>query len=202
MACTAEKQEDRLVNWMSMDDQTLFSHFDEFKDSDDIAADNRDEDTDDSDDEDEYYEEDDSNTGSKDREISEKNIMESAPAGEEPYLAVSGKTSWNKKPQKVPFCPKEIKDMLESDTLLLKNAQSHTVRKIIVFASLCISHGCEDMYELDLNHFSILRKGDPYLSPKNPGVSNVTKKTFNAFITTICQWSLQGFNSTSVLKGR
>ncbi|OMO76805.1 hypothetical protein CCACVL1_15411 [Corchorus capsularis] len=82
---------------------------------------------------------------------------------------VSGNTSLNKKPQKVPFCPKEIKKMLETDALLLKNAQSHTLRKIIVFASLGIRHGCEDMYELDFNHFSILRKGDPYVSPKNPG---------------------------------
>ncbi|XVF40747.1 hypothetical protein PTKIN_Ptkin01aG0140100 [Pterospermum kingtungense] len=72
--------------------------------------------------------------------------------------------SWDKKPPKVPFCPKEIKKMLESDALLSKNAQSHTIRKIIVFASLGIRHGCEDMYELDFNHFSILRK-----SPKNPG---------------------------------
>ncbi|OMO64850.1 hypothetical protein COLO4_31770 [Corchorus olitorius] len=89
--------------------------------------------------------------------------------GLEPSSMVSGKTSLNKKPQKVPFCPKEIKKMLETDALLLKNAQSHTLRKIIVFASLGIRHGCEDMYELDFNHFSILRKGDPYVSPKNPG---------------------------------
>ncbi|OMO64263.1 hypothetical protein CCACVL1_21935 [Corchorus capsularis] len=53
--------------------------------------------------------------------------------------------------------------MLETDALLLKNAQSHTLRKIIVFASLGIRHGCEDMYELDFNHFSILRKGDRYV---------------------------------------
>lgn len=77
----------------------------------------------------------------------------------------------NKKPAKVPFCPKEVKGILESEALLLKNAQSHTIRKIIVFASLGIRHGCEDMYELDFNHFSILRKGEPYVSPKNPGVN-------------------------------
>ncbi|KAK8273562.1 hypothetical protein V6Z12_D10G014000 [Gossypium hirsutum] len=82
-------------------------------------------------------------------------------------MVLSGKTS--KKPPKVPFCPKEIKKILESDVLLLKNAQSHTIRKIIVFASLGIRHGCEDMYELDFNHFRILRKGDPYVSPSNPG---------------------------------
>ncbi|KAJ0082362.1 hypothetical protein Patl1_10026 [Pistacia atlantica] len=75
----------------------------------------------------------------------------------------------NKKPAKVPFCPKEVKRILESEALLLKTAQSHTIRKIIVFASLGIRHGCEDMYELDFNHFSILRKGEPFVSPKNPG---------------------------------
>lgn len=78
----------------------------------------------------------------------------------------------NKKPAKVPFCPKEVTAILESEALLLKTAQSHTIRKIIVFASLGIRHGCEDMYELDFNHFSILRKGEPYVSPKNPGVRN------------------------------
>ncbi|KAK8664877.1 hypothetical protein V6N13_084650 [Hibiscus sabdariffa] len=92
------------------------------------------------------------------------------PSGEEPCQMVSSrKTLQNKKPLKVPFCPKEIKKILESDALLSTNAQSHTIRKIIVFASLGIRHGCEDMYELDFNHFSILRKGDPYVSPKNPG---------------------------------
>ena len=95
------------------------------------------------------------------------------PSLQEPCHTVSGKTSWNRKPPKVPFCPKEIRKIFESDALLLKNAQSHTIRKIIVFSSLGIRHGCEDMYELDFNHFSILRKGDPYVSPKNPGVSNL-----------------------------
>lgn len=78
-----------------------------------------------------------------------------------------------KKPPKVAFCPKEVKRIMESEALLLKNAQSHTIRKIIVFASLGIRHGCEDMYELDFNHFRILRKGEPYVSPKNPGVSHI-----------------------------
>lgn len=58
---------------------------------------------------------------------------------------------------------------MESGVLDLKNAQSHTIRKIIVFASLGIRHGCEDMYDLDFNHFSILRKGELYKSPKDPG---------------------------------
>ncbi|KAF2304681.1 hypothetical protein GH714_037463 [Hevea brasiliensis] len=80
-----------------------------------------------------------------------------------------GNMSSIRKPPKVAFCPKEVKRMLESEVLLLKNAQSHTIRKIIVFASLGIRHGCDDMYELDFNHFSILRKGEPYVSPKDPG---------------------------------
>lgn len=88
----------------------------------------------------------------------------------EVFGAGSGSIPVNKKPAKVPFCPKEVKRILESDSLLLKNAQFHTIRKIIVFASLGIRHGCEDMYELDFNHFSILRKGESYVSPKNPGV--------------------------------
>ncbi|KAJ4975678.1 hypothetical protein NE237_000784 [Protea cynaroides] len=80
-----------------------------------------------------------------------------------------GIVSLHRKPPKVAFCPKEVKRIIESEALLLKNAQSHTIRKIIIFASLGIRHGCEDMYELDFNHFSILRKGEPYASPKDPG---------------------------------
>ncbi|RDX81389.1 hypothetical protein CR513_37940, partial [Mucuna pruriens] len=81
----------------------------------------------------------------------------------------SARISQNRKPLKVAFCPKEVKRIIESEALLKKNAQSHTIRKIIVFASLGIRHGCEDMYELDFNHFSILNKGEPYVSPRNPG---------------------------------
>ncbi|KAF8409563.1 hypothetical protein HHK36_005641 [Tetracentron sinense] len=81
----------------------------------------------------------------------------------------SGSVPLHKKPPKVAFCPKEVKRLMELETLLWKDAQSHTIRKIIVFASLGIRHGCEDMYELDFNHFSILRKGEPYVSPQNPG---------------------------------
>ena len=86
----------------------------------------------------------------------------------------SGSISQNKKPPKVAFCPKEVKRIIESEALQQKNAQSHTIRKIIVFASLGIRHGCEDMYELDFNHFSILRRGEPYESPTNPGVSRLS----------------------------
>jgi hypothetical protein len=76
--------------------------------------------------------------------------------------------SYKKVPKKA-FCPKEVRRIMESGVLDLKNAQSHTIRKIIVFASLGIRHGCEDMYDLDFNYFSILRKGEPYISPKDPG---------------------------------
>ena len=86
---------------------------------------------------------------------------------------LSGSIPFHKKPPKLAFCPKEIKRIIESEALKLKNAQSHTIRKIIVFASLGIRHGCEDMYELDFNHFIILRKGEPYVSSKNPGVSKM-----------------------------
>ncbi|KAK6917297.1 hypothetical protein RJ641_018048 [Dillenia turbinata] len=84
-------------------------------------------------------------------------------------VASSAVLSSQKKPPKVPFCPKEVKRITESEDLSVKNAQSHTLRKIIVFASLGIRHGCEDMYELDFNHFGILKKGKPFVSEKNPG---------------------------------
>ncbi|CAM6095839.1 unnamed protein product [Calypogeia fissa] len=74
-----------------------------------------------------------------------------------------------KKAPKTAFCPKEVKRIMESGVLALKNAQSHTMRKIIVFASLGIRHGCEDLYELDFSHFSVVRRGEPYKSPKDPG---------------------------------
>ncbi|XP_024637614.1 uncharacterized protein [Medicago truncatula] len=91
-----------------------------------------------------------------------------AAALEVPSLG-SVRVSENRKSQKAAFCPKEVKRIIESEALKQKNAQSHTIRKIIVFASLGIRHGCEDMYELKFNHFRILKKGEPYVSPKNPG---------------------------------
>ncbi|CAJ1941336.1 unnamed protein product [Sphenostylis stenocarpa] len=91
-------------------------------------------------------------------------------AGLEVPSSGSARISQNRKPLKVAFCPKEVKRIIESESLLQKNAQSHTIRKIIVFASLGIRHGCEDMYELDFNHFSILSKGEEYVSPNSPGV--------------------------------
>lgn len=78
--------------------------------------------------------------------------------------------SSHKKSLKMAFCPKEVKKMLGSKELSLKNAQSHTMRKILVFAPLGIRHGSEDMHELDFNNFSILHKGEPYIDSKNPGV--------------------------------
>lgn len=88
----------------------------------------------------------------------------------------SGTISRHKKPPKLAFCPKEVKRIIDSEALLQKNAHSHTIRKIIVFASLGIRHGCEDIYELDFNHFSILRKGESYMSPTDPGVRKLFSK--------------------------
>lgn len=82
----------------------------------------------------------------------------------------TGSLSQHKKPPKLAFCPKEVKRIIDSESLLQKNAHSHTIRKIIVFASLGIRHGCEDIYDLDFNHFSILRKGEQYMSATDPGV--------------------------------
>eukprot|EP00249_Psilotum_nudum_P012414 c23773_g1_i1 orf=818-3448(-) len=84
------------------------------------------------------------------------------------YRAPGMMASYRKVPKKA-FCPEEVKRIMESGVLAMKNAQSHTMRKIIVFASLCIRHGCEDLYELDFNHFSVVRRGEPYVSPKDPG---------------------------------
>lgn len=75
-----------------------------------------------------------------------------------------------KKAPKIAFSPMEVKRILDSGVLLLKNAQSHTMRKIIVFSCLCIRHGCEDFYELDFNHFQVFNRGEPYKSTKDPGV--------------------------------
>ena len=57
----------------------------------------------------------------------------------------------NRNPSKVVFCPKEVKSILEFEVLLQKYVHSHTIRKIIVFASLNITHGSEDKNELFLN---------------------------------------------------
>ncbi|ERN17344.1 hypothetical protein AMTR_s00037p00132790 [Amborella trichopoda] len=91
-------------------------------------------------------------------------------SGHENPLKGSGNVFSYRNPTKVPFCSREVKRIMESELLSLKNAQTHTMRKIIVFASLGIRHGCEDMYELDFNQFSILRKGEPSVSLENPGV--------------------------------
>ncbi|GLJ21389.1 hypothetical protein SUGI_0393790 [Cryptomeria japonica] len=85
-----------------------------------------------------------------------------------PVRSSSNVLSYKKFP-KMAFCPEEVKRIMESGLLAVKNAQSHTIRKIIVFSSLGIRHGCEDMYELDFNCFSILRRGEPYASQQDPG---------------------------------
>lgn len=82
----------------------------------------------------------------------------------------AGILSSYKKAPKFALTPMEVRRILESGVLALKNAQSHTMRKIIVFSCLCIRHGCEDFYELDINHFTILQRGEPYKSSKDPGV--------------------------------
>lgn len=234
--CLVQKDqilEDRLVNWMSMD-ETQFLQYEKVKDGESTADCD---DTDDSDDEeDDYHEGDGVNNDRKEGEANESsrntndaNYVVIEPShvnqetNEEPpethpicddielikdqntkevdnkitnykapptgilnlgrytnCQAGSGSITHNKKPPKMAFCPREVKRIIESEALEQKNAQSHTIRKIIVFASLGIRHGCEDMYELDFNHFSILRKGEPYESPTNPGVSQTIK-----FITTL-----------------
>ncbi|XP_062088476.1 uncharacterized protein LOC133795038 [Humulus lupulus] len=223
--CLAQKDpflENRLVNWMSMD-ETQFLQYEKVKDG-ESPADCYD--TDESDDEeDDYHEDDGINNEHKEREANEisttandvnnvvveplhhnlltnEELPETQPISDEIELirdqtrkqdenvirdykspptsilnmgrytncyAGSGSISHNKKPPKVAFCPREVKRIIESEAIEQKNAQSHTIRKIIVFASLGIRHGCEDMYELDFNHFSILKKGEPYESPSNPG---------------------------------
>jgi len=109
-----------------------------------------------------------------------KEIKESAAftGAAEVHSSGSERISHNRKPLKLAFCPKEVKRIIESEALLQKNAQSHTIRKIIVFASLGIRHGCDDMYELDFNHFSILNKGEPYVSPESPGVRAILRMLF------------------------
>jgi hypothetical protein len=85
----------------------------------------------------------------------------------------AGILSSYKKAPKFALTPMEVKRILESGVLALKNAQSHTMRKIIVFSCLCIRHGCEDFYELDINHFKVLQRGEAYKSAKDPGVCSV-----------------------------
>ncbi|XP_052201938.1 uncharacterized protein LOC127807836 isoform X2 [Diospyros lotus] len=229
------KPENRLVNWMSIDDNIELLHSENLKDSESVIE--WDDDTDDSEGEaNEYFDENDNDINHKNegkgenakvaselyqhlpgqedlegnsepiyqcgiqdliqdhgkdtfpsdldpitykRKLKETRSIESKMIGNyqvslhtsirQEELRASTSISLQKKHPKVAFCPKEVKRILESEVLQQKNAQSHTIRKIIVFASLGIRHGCEDMYELDFNHFSILHKGEPYVSPENPG---------------------------------
>ncbi|KAK3012023.1 hypothetical protein RJ639_011354 [Escallonia herrerae] len=109
------------------------------------------------------------NRGSKEdtSELNKHDTGELKANGE--YQALTIISSMQKKSPKVAFCPKEVKKIINLEELLQENAQSHTIRKIIVFASLGIRHGCDDMYELDFNHFSIVKKGEPYVSSSDPG---------------------------------
>ncbi|RZC50683.1 hypothetical protein C5167_019124 [Papaver somniferum] len=222
MTLEMSDQQDRVVNWMSMDD-TQFLNLESVKDGDCVA--DCEVDTDESDDDD-FDDEDETAIDDKDIENDESKyrldegvtdggkhieFLETAHDGHsevkvqvnetnkkeikkqrrkecskvkgiisKPKLEIHnciqeighkgfGSMSSNNKPLKVPFCPKEVKKIIESEALSQKNAQSHTIRKIIVFASLGIRHGCEDMYDLNFSHFSILHKGEPYVSPKSPG---------------------------------
>ncbi|OIT37621.1 PREDICTED: uncharacterized protein LOC109240506 [Nicotiana attenuata] len=159
-----------LVNWMNIDD-TQFLNLERSKDG-DTAADNDPDDSEDIDDE----ESDDSGTYNnsinrenfKNSQIKEK-LKEDLGEASDPPFRRKGSSFSHKKSVKVAFCPKEVKKILESKELSVKNAQSHTIRKILVFSSLGIRHGCEDMYELDFKHFSILHKGEQYTDSKNPG---------------------------------
>nr|XP_009769825.1 PREDICTED: uncharacterized protein LOC104220621 [Nicotiana sylvestris] len=160
---------------MSIDD-TQFLNFERSKDS-DSAADNDPDDSEDENDE----ESDDSGTCNDctdrenvknlhiKKEIKEQVLKENLGEASDPPFRRQESSFSHKKSVKVAFCPKEIKKILESKELSLENAQSHTIRKILVFSSLGIRHGCEDMYELDFNHFSILHKGEQYTDSKNPG---------------------------------
>lgn len=144
-----DTEESQLVNWMGIDDTKNPQH-ERFKDSSDYVADFDETDSDGECDDDD----DDMNNGHR------KNLA----------LPKMSEVKTQRNPLKVAFCPKEVKRIIECEAQLQKNGQSHTIRKIIVFASLGTRHGCEDMYELDFNHFSILKKGEPYVSPRNPGV--------------------------------
>lgn len=199
--CLARK-EDRLVNWMSMN-ETQFLHCDKAKDGESNADCD---DTDGSDDEDDIgcHEEDIICTINNDHKEGQASESSRTPnemkytreelfhdhtktaSGEimefrldqikkkEVEKMINYKSSTpGKKPPKVAFCPREVKRVIECEDLQQKNAQFHTIRKIIVFASLGISHGCEDVHELDFNHFSILRKGEPY-ETSNPGVRKLS----------------------------
>ncbi|KAI9123773.1 hypothetical protein K1719_005073 [Acacia pycnantha] len=158
-----------LVNWMSIDNDTQNLHLEKFKDSDSFG----DFDETDSDDECDYNYDDHEDQNVNEVKTNEGKENEETGANYDAarrgFRSSEFTSVSNRNPLKVAFCPKEVKSILESEVLLQKNAQSHTIRKIIVFASLGIRHGCEDMFELDFNHFSILKKGEPHVSPKNPG---------------------------------
>lgn len=176
--------ENRLVNWMNFDDTELSLHSEILKESDHSAADDTTDDDDDGEDEvdeevvgencvfsNKIPAEENVNPSTDDMSKCMENHHHDIRGPEIKFKQIVQNVSSHKKHPKIAFCPKEVKRIIDSEELLLKNAQSHTIRKIIVFASLGIRHGCEDLYELEFSHFTILRKGEPFVSSKDPGVS-------------------------------
>lgn len=179
----ASNFENGLVSWMSVDTQSLL--LDKSKDIQSLLLEC--EDADDSNDEDDEHSEDVNCEGlnikcqerTKDYNKNEIDFPSISQKLEQDWEEMKKNVgfrnlSLQKKPPKVAFCPKEVRGILGSQVLGVKNAQSHTMRKIIVFASLGIRHGCDDMYELNYNHFVISKKGQPYISQSNPGVMTPT----------------------------
>ncbi|KMT04178.1 hypothetical protein BVRB_8g186260 [Beta vulgaris subsp. vulgaris] len=174
----ASNFENGLVSWMSVDTQSLL--LDKSKDIQSLLLEC--EDADDSDDEDDEHSED-VNCEGLNKKCQERTKDYNKNEIDFPSISQKLEQDWEemkknvgfrnlslqKKPPKVAFCPKEVRGILGSQVLGVKNAQSHTMRKIIVFASLGIRHGCDDMYELNYNHFVISKKGQPYISQSNPG---------------------------------
>lgn len=184
--------ENLLVNWMNLDDTELSLHSEILKESDHSAADDTTDDDDDGEDEvdeevvgencvcsNKIPAEENVNPSTDDmskcmenqKQEGSRNHHHDIRGPEIKFKQIVQNVSSHKKHPKIAFCPKEVKRIIDSEELLLKNAQSHTIRKIIVFASLGIRHGCEDLYELEFSHFTILRKGEPFVSSKDPGVS-------------------------------
>lgn len=188
--------ENRLVNWMNLDDSELSLHSEILKDSDHSAADDT---TDDEVDEEVVGENcvcsnqipavENVNPSTDDKSKCMENQKQEGSRSHDrdirgpeiKFKQIVQNVSSHEKHPKIAFCPKEVKRIIDSEELLLKNAQSHTIRKILVFASLGIRHGCEDLYELEFSHFTILRKGEPFVSSKDPGV----KLSFSLYCSVI-----------------
>ncbi|RVW46011.1 hypothetical protein CK203_068565 [Vitis vinifera] len=133
--------EDRVVNWMSMD-ETQFLNFEKSKDG-DSAADC--DDTDDSEDEDDYYEEDDI-----DIDIDHK------------YGEYDNTSKASNQPKKH-LHERGIDEGIHISCL----GSSYGSQGELTFGGA--SQETNEDRKKDFNHFIILRKGEPYVSPKNPG---------------------------------